>query len=116
MPESIGNPRKIHPLPLSRRNILVPKELGGASGYRGKDFAKARLDTLRLARGRSTNTGLSGKEVQLEVDHINPYRMGGLTPGTNRQTNLRVTDVTNNRASDFAEGFQEKPRKRKLKY
>lgn len=114
---SIGNARKTHPIPIRLRSVHIPKDQGGSEGYRGAGFAKARKRTLCLARGRSTQTGLDGRDAKLEVDHIDPYKAGGgITPNTNRQINLRVTDQANNRFIDNAEGAQEKPKKRLRAY
>ena len=93
---------------------MQEKDVGGSKGYRGPGFAKARKRVLYKAKHRSTNTGLTRKDVKLQVDHISPYRIGGLSPHTNHMTNLRVTDFSNNRYTDYAEGFQEKPAKRRL--
>jgi hypothetical protein len=113
MPEKIGNSRKTHPLPIRLRSVHISKDQGGAEGYRGRGYAKARKRALYLARGRSTQTGLDAKDARLEVDHINPYKAaGGITSNTNRQVNLRITDQRQNRFIDYAEGAQEKPKKR----
>lgn len=110
---SIGNSRKTHPLPIRLRSVNVAKEEGGSEGYRGAGYAKARKRALYLARGRSTQTGLNAGDAKLEVDHINPYKAGGgVTSNTNRQVNLRITDQSQNRFIDNAEGAQEKPKKR----
>jgi hypothetical protein len=108
----IGDARISHPIPLRLRNCMVDREEGGSKGYRGQGYTKARLRALYLGRYRSTSTGLEQGQVQLEIDHIDPYRMGGLTPHTNEQSNLRILDTTNNKFHDYAEGFQEKPVKR----
>ena len=117
-PDNIGNPRKAHPLPLRLRSAMIEKEQGGSKGYRGPGFAKARKRVLYLARHRSTNNGmLAGDPVdgtKLQVDHIHPYRQGQINSHTNHPTNLRITDFKNNKYSDYAEGFQEKPIKRRL--
>jgi hypothetical protein len=115
MPDSIGDPRKQHPIPMRLRNANVPKEQGGSFGYRGSGFTKMRERILAKAKYRSTNTGMPAEQVGLEVDHIIPYRVGGgLTPHTNEESNLRVTDMTNNKYSDNAETFKEKPAKRRM--
>jgi hypothetical protein len=113
--DSVGDPRKSHPLPLRIRSCLISREMGGSLGYRGKEFYKARQRCLWLAGYRSVATGLQGDQSQLEVDHIIPYRIGGMTPRTNDQINLRVLDMRNNRFKDYAEGFQEKPVVRRLR-
>ena len=115
MAKSIGDARKKHPIPLRLRNAMVPKEHGGSFGYRGPGFQKMRQRVLDKAKNRSTNTGLPASQVGLQVDHIIPYRVGGgLTPHTNEETNLRVTDNENNRHSDMAESFKEKKPLRRL--
>jgi hypothetical protein len=115
MSDQIGDPRPQHPLPIRLRNPMIDKNDGGARGYRGGGFQKARKRALYKAGYRSTNTGLPSDKVQLEVDHIIPYRIGGLTPHTNEQINLRVTDLENNKYTDYAEGFQEKKPARRLR-
>lgn len=114
MPDQLGSSRKQHPIPMRLKNPNVPKDQGGSFGYRGKGFTKAREMALRRGRYRSTNTGLDDKHVKLEVDHIIPYRVGGLTSHTNSRQNLRLTDFDNNRYSDNAQTFAEKKRKRTL--
>lgn len=116
MPESIGSARKTHPIPMRLRNARIDKELGGAKGYRGKGYTKARKKALYLGRYRSTITGKDQKNVRLMVDHIIPYGVGGVTPDTNKQANLRVSDFEQNKHIDFAEGFQEKPVKRRMRF
>jgi len=117
-PNFIGNPRKAHPLPLRLRSAMVEREHGGSKGYRGPGFAKARKRALYLAKHRSSNNGMLAGDVidgtKLQVDHIAPYRQGLINSHTNNITNLRVTDFKNNRFTDFAEGFQERPAKRRL--
>ena len=111
MPESIGDPRKRHPIPLSKRNPLIEREQGGSLGYRGPGWARAKRRALAKARNRSSVSGLTERESRLEVDHIVPYRLG-LTPNTNRQVNLRVTDMSNNPAVDNIKGFSTRSRRR----
>lgn len=98
---------------------MVEKEDGGSKGYRGPGFQKARKRALYKAGHRSTNTGMKAGDpfdgTKLQVDHIHPYRQGQISSHTNAQTNLRVTDFRNNRYTDYAEGFQEKPPKRRLR-
>lgn len=114
----IGSPRKQHPLPMRLRSAMVEKDQGGSKGYRGPGFARARRRALYIAKHRSFNNGmLAGDPVdgtKLQVDHIHPYRIGGVNSHTNAQSNLRVTDFKNNKFTDYAEGFQEKPPKRRL--
>ena len=114
----IGSAKKQHPLKMALRNAMVDKEQGGSKGYRGPGFAKARLRALYLARHRSFNNGMvAGDPVdgtKLMVDHIAPYRNGFINSHTNHNTNLRVTDFKNNKYTDYATGFQEKPPKRRL--
>lgn len=114
MPESIGDPRKRHPIPLHLRNPLIEREQGGAAGYRGKGWARARRRAIKKARGRSTVSGLTQAESQLSVDHIIPYRLS-LTPHTNEQTNLRVTDLTNNPQVDNIKGYSTKSRRPRMR-
>ena len=110
----MGSARKQHPLPMRLRSAMIDKEQGGSKGYRGPGFAKARKRALYKAKHRSVNTGLSRGDVKLEVDHIHPYRIGQINSHTNHPTNHRVTDFVNNKFTDYAEGFQEKPPKRRL--
>lgn len=118
MPDWIGSARKQHPLPMRLRSAMIEREQGGSKGYRGPGFAKARKRALYLAKHRSSNNGmLAGDPIdgtKLQVDHIHPYRQGTINSHTNDITNLRVTDFKNNRYTDYAEGFQERPRKRRL--
>jgi hypothetical protein len=112
----IGDARPKHPIPKRIRNVNMPPEIGGGQGYRGPGYQDARKRALYLAGYRSTITGLGAKDAKLTCDHINPYRAGGgLTPHTNEQTNLRITDQTNNKFVDFAEGAQEGKRRKKLR-
>ena len=113
-PDYIGDARKQHPLRMELRSVMQEKENGGAKGFRGRGFARARKRALYRARHRSVNTGLTRTDAKLQVDHISPYRQGGLSSQTNAQVNLRVTDFTNNRFTDAAEGFQERPPRRRL--
>ena len=115
MADTIGDPTPKHPIPLRLRNVNIEKRMGGAFGYRGAGYSKAKKRAIYLARNRSTATGLGPDKVQLEVDHIAPYRIGGPTPMTNQQVNLRVLDTTNNRALDVGQSFREKKRKRRLR-
>ena len=115
MPDSVGNARKAHPLPLRLRNPFVEKVDGGSKGFRGSGFTNARLRALYRGRGRSSITGLPASKVKLEVDHIDPYRCGGLTPHSNEQTNLRISDFDQNKYIDYAEGAQEKPAVRRMR-
>lgn len=117
MKDFIGSTRKTHPIPIRLRPVNIAKEQGGSEGYRGAGYAKARRRALYLNRNRSTQTGLNSTDAGLTVDHIDPYKAGGgITPNTNRQVNLRITDRTNNRFIDYAEGAQEKPKKRMRTY
>jgi hypothetical protein len=112
----IGDATKRHPLPMRLRNCNVPKDLGGSFGYRGAGWTQARERALKLAKNRSSVSGMTGAETKLEVDHIIPYRVGGgSTWLTNTQRNLRVTDEGNNAAVDMATSFAEKKRKRTMR-
>lgn len=94
----------------------MPPEIGGGQGYRGPGYQDARKRALYLGGNRSSVTGLDAKDARLTVDHINPYRAGGgLTPHTNEQSNLRITDQTNNKFVDYAEGAQEGKRRKRLR-
>jgi hypothetical protein len=115
MPSRVGDSRKRHPIPLRLRNPFVSKEEGGSAGYRGRGWAKARERALQRGGNRSSITGLSDKDARLMVDHIIPYRIYGLTPHTNELSNLRITDDQSNHAVDYAEGFQEKKKRRRLR-
>lgn len=98
---------------------MVEKDFGGSKGYRGPGFQKARKRALYKAGHRSTNTGMKAGDpfdgTKLMVDHIAPYRQGQICSQTNHITNLRVTDFKNNKHTDYATGFAEKPPKRRLK-
>lgn len=111
----IGNPNETHPIPIRLRNCNVSKKMGGSFGYRGAGYGKARKRVLWLAQNRSTATGLDATKATLEVDHIQPYRLGGVGPMTNTPLNLRVLDTQNNPAMDAAQTFKERPRRRKLR-
>lgn len=115
MPDSVGDPRKKHPLPLRLRNHNVEKIDGGSRGYRGSSFSKARQRALYKGRNRSSITGLPAKDTKLQIDHIQPYRVGGLSPHTNELNNLRISDFDQNKFVDYAEGAQEKPAKRRMR-
>lgn len=112
----LGDPRPKHPIPKRLRNVNMPPEIGGGQGYRGAGYAQARLRTIYLARGRCVQTGMDADHARITVDHINPYRAGGgLTPHTNEQSNLRVSDASQNKATDYAEGAQEGKRRSKMR-
>ena len=115
MPDQIGDPTPTHPLPMRLRNANVIKKMGGSYGYRGKGYSRQKRRAIWLARGRSSATGLGSNKVQLEVDHIDPYRIGGPTPHTNEINNLRVLDTTNNKPMDVGETFREKKRKPRMR-
>lgn len=115
MPDKVGDPRKQHPLPLRLRNHNVEKIDGGSRGYRGAAFSKARERALYKGRNRSSITGLPAKDVKLQIDHIHPYRAGGLSSHTNELNNLRISDFDQNKFIDYAEGAQEKKRVRRMK-
>lgn len=111
-----GDPRPKHPIPKRLRNVNMPPEIGGGQGFRGSGYPLARKRCLFLARQRTFQTGMDADHARLTVDHINPYRAGGgLTPHTNEQSNLRVSDAAFNKATDYAEGAQEGARRRKLR-
>ena len=118
-PNFIGSARKQHPLPLRLRSAMIEREWGGSKGYRGPGFAQARKRALYLAKHRSYNNGMKEGDpidgTRLEVDHIHPYRQGIINSHTNHITNMRVTDFKNNKYTDYAQGFQEKPPKRRLR-
>lgn len=115
MPDNIGSALPTHPLPLRLRNCNIPKLYGGAFGFRGTGYSKMRERVLWLAGRRSSATGLDESRTTLEVDHINPYRIGGITPETNSLHNLRVMDTTNNAYLDNATTFREKKIRRRLR-
>lgn len=115
-PGFLGDPRKSHPLPIRLRNTLIPKEDGGAEGYRGAGFAKARKRALYLARYRSTATGDPQEKVTLFVDHIQGYRISDVNnPLTNSQLNLRVLDASQNKYLDTMTTASEKPAIRRMR-
>ena len=89
--------------------------MGGGAGYRGPGYVKARKRALYLNYYRSTITGLDRANVKLQVDHIIPYRVGGLTPHTNENTNLRISDFNYNKFIDYAEGAQEQIKIRRMR-
>jgi hypothetical protein len=113
VPDSIGDPRRSHPIPLRLRNPLIPQDEGGALGWRGPGWDKARRKALRRARGYSEVSGESARDVRLTIDHVLPYRLG-VTQHTNRHVNLRATDEVNNPAVDAARGYQmvKRPKRR----
>ena len=114
--DNIGDSRPKHPIPKRLRNVNMPLEVGGGQGYRGPGYQEARKRALYLGNYRSSVTGLPATDARLTVDHINPYRAGGgLTPRTNDQTNLRITDAENNKYVDYAEGAQEGKKRKKLR-
>lgn len=108
----IGDGRARHPIPMSQRNVNVPKDWGGSFGYRGAGYAKMREKILQSHGYRSSINGMPASLAKLEVDHIIPYRVGGLTPHTNERSNLRVVDFDSNRYSDNAQTFRERKRRR----
>lgn len=112
---TIGDATKRHPLPMRLRNCNVPKDQGGSFGYRGPGWTQARARAMKLAKGRSSVNGMTAEEAKVEVDHIIPYRVGGgITPLTNTQLNLRVVDEQSNPATDMAQSFKERKRKRSM--
>lgn len=116
MPDQIGDARPKHPIPKRLRNVNMPPEIGGGQGYRGPGYQLARKRCLYLAKYRTVQTGLGPKDAKLTVDHINPYRAGGgLTPHTNEQSNLRVSDASQNKFIDYAEGAQEGKAKKRMR-
>lgn len=118
MPDFIGSARKQHPLKMALRSAMIEKEQGGSKGYRGPGFAKARKRALYKAKHRTSLSGMKAGDpidgTKLQVDHIHPYRIGLINSHTNAQTNLRVTDFKLNKFADYAEGFAERPIKRRL--
>ena len=115
MKNFIGDPRKKHPIPLRLRNCLVSKDMGGSAGYRGSEFYKKRDRILYRGKRRSSTTGMDEQQDTLEIDHIIPYRISGLTPHTNETSNLRIVNRRDNPFTDYAESGREKIPKRKLK-
>jgi len=111
--EKVGNERKTHPIPLRLRNPFIPREIGGAEGYRGPGWATIRKRVLLRDRNRSTVSGFTSEQGNgLQVDHIHPFRLGG----RNRMSNLRTTDFSNNPHTDFMRGAGEKPPKRDTRW
>ena len=112
----VGNHRKSNPVPQRLRNPYIPREQGGAYGYRGKGWAKIRLEALERDRKihgsrepLSSTTGMSKEQGKgLQVDHIQPYRLGG----KNRLNNLRTTDFSTNAKTDNMTGGEERLPKR----
>ena len=111
----VGDPSKTHPIPLRLRNCNITKVQGGAFGWRGRGYGEMRKRVLYLSGMRSSATGAPQSQVTLEVDHIIPYRVGGVTSHTNAIANLRILDTFNNSHLDYSMGFGEKRRKRRLK-
>jgi len=107
--EHVGDARKKGPLAIRLRHSYITREMGGAEGHRGAGWAVVRKEILKRDRNRSTTTGYDKVQGHgLQVDHIQPYRLGG----RNRRINLRTVDVMNNWASDLATGAVEKPKLR----
>lgn len=103
--EKVGDPRKTNPIPLRLRDRSVPREYGGAEGWRGTGWEKRRKEILKRDKNRSTVSGFDAAQGNgLQVDHIMPFRIGG----RNNRSNLRVTDYVNNPATDLAFGAGEK--------
>ena len=111
--ERVGNPRRVHPIPLRLRNPYVPRELGGSEGYRGPGWSTIRKLILKRDSFRSTITGLDSEQGKgLQVDHIHPFRLGG----RNRLNNLRTVDQANNWAADLSFGSREKTPQRDTRW
>lgn len=111
--EKVGNERKRHPLPLRLRNPFIPQEFGGSEGWRGPSWRTIRQKALQRDRFRSTISGFTASQGNgLQVDHINPFRLGG----KNTLSNLRTTDFYNNPATDFMRGAGERPPERDKRY
>lgn len=107
--EKVGDQRKRHPYPLRLRSPYIPREQGGAEGWRGKGWPRASKEAQAKARGRSSVSGFDKAQGHgLQVDHINPFRLGG----KNRATNLRVTDYVSNPHVDNMTGAKERTPKR----
>lgn len=101
------------PTPYRLRHPFVPRVLGGAYGYRGRNWAKIREAVLARDKHRSTVSGMDAIQGGgLQVDHINPFRLGG----KNRMSNLRTTDSSNNFATDSMHGAREKKPRRDHKW
>ena len=97
------------PLPMRLRSPFIPRFLGGSQGYRGRNWRDIRNAALKRDKNRSTISGMDQLQGGgLQVDHINPFRLGG----KNRMENLRVTDNANNYATDSMHGAKEKKPKR----
>ena len=107
--QGVGDSRKTHPLPMRLRSRIVPREQGGSEGWRGTGWAKIRLKVLERDGNRSTISGLDKAQGKgFQVDHINPFRLGG----KNKLSNLRTNDYVHNAAADHMNGASEKPPKR----
>lgn len=108
--EKVGDERKRYPIPLRLRSRFIPRELGGAEGWRGPGWARIRKEVLARDKNRSTVSGFDAAQGNgLQVDHIHPFRLGG----RNRMSNLRTSDFRNNFAIDFMRNARERPVKRK---
>lgn len=95
--------RNVYPMEI--RSPFVPQYLGGSFGWRGGDWRTARAIALKKSGYKSEVTGFNSNFDTLTVDHIYPYRIGG----TNKQENLRVTNLQDNPAVDNVKGF-DKPK------
>lgn len=103
--QSVGDARKRYPIPLRLRSRFIPRDMGGSEGWRGSGWVKAREKVLKRDKFRSTVSGFNAEQGQgLQVDHIHPFRLGG----SNRMSNLRVTDRFSNPKTDFMAGAGEK--------
>lgn len=111
--EKVGDSRKKYPIPMRLRNSFVPRDLGGAEGWRGPGWATIRKKIITRDRARSTISGFNAEQGNgLQVDHVHPFRLGG----KNRMSNLRVTDNFNNPAADHMAGAAERPKRRVRRY
>ncbi len=102
----VGDSRKRNPVPLRLRSPFIPRDMGGAEGYRGRGWPSQRKKALVRDRFKSVVDGFSAEQGGgLQVDHIQPFRYGG----SNRLSNMRTVSVFSHAAVDLARGARERP-------
>ena len=88
---TVGNARIVNPIPIRDRNLFVPQFLGGALGYRGKNWPKRSKEIIEQRGRYSQISGVTGEQADLQVHHLIPARLGG----GNNDENLLVVDPFN---------------------